>query len=348
MRTETARTPRLPSLASHVLGYAVPIVLALLAGGIVVAATGGNAISAYAALWQGAFGGAYQISETVLRSIPLIFTGLSVAVAFRAGVWNIGAEGQLLAGALAVAAVAALLPMWPGWILMPVCIGAALAAGAAWGGIAAFFKVRRNVPEVIATIMLNFLAVNLVSALIHGPLMEAARAYPESQQLPDKLTFARLLPPTRLHSGLFLAIIAAVVVGIWLWRTVHGYRVQVTGQNARAARAAGFNVPRIIWDVFLFSGALAGLGGAVELMGVTGTLSDSFSPGWGYTAIAVALLGGLQPIGVVLAALLFGALDAGASAMEAQAGVSHVVVQVVQGVIIFFVAVRAAKQVQSV
>ena len=136
---------------------------------------------------------------------------------------------------------------------------------------------------------------------------------------------------------------AAVVMGVWLTRTVHGYRVQVTGQNAHAAKAAGFNVPRLVTEVFLFSGALAGLGGAVELMGVTGTLSDSFSPVWGYTAIAVALLGGLQPLGVVLAALLFGALDAGASAMEAQAGVSHVVVQVVQGVIIFFVAVRAAK-----
>jgi simple sugar transport system permease protein len=226
---------------------------------------------------------------------------------------------------------------------MPLCLAASLAAGAAWGGIAAFFKVRRNVPEVIATIMLNFLAINLVSALIHGPLMEKARAYPESQQLPDTLVLARLLPPTRLHSGLFIALAAAVVMGIWLFRTVHGYRVRVTGQNARAAEAAGFNVPRIIWDVFLFSGALAGIGGAVELMGVTGTLSDSFSPGWGYTAIAVALLGDLQPVGVILAALLFGALDAGASAMEAQAGVSHVVVQVVQGVIIFFVAVRAAK-----
>jgi simple sugar transport system permease protein len=321
----------------------VPILLALAVGGVVVAVTGGNAFTAYAALWQGAFGGTYQVSETVLRSIPLIFTGLSVAVAFRAGVWNIGAEGQLLVGALAVAAVAAAVPGWPGWALMPLCLAASLAAGAAWGGIAAFFKVRRNVPEVIATIMLNFLAINLVSALIHGPLMEKARAYPESQQLPDTLVLARLLPPTRLHSGLFIALAAAVVMGIWLFRTVHGYRVRVTGQNARAAEAAGFNVPRIIWDVFLFSGALAGIGGAVELMGVTGTLSDSFSPGWGYTAIAVALLGDLQPIGVILAALLFGALDAGASAMEAQAGVSHVVVQVVQGVIIFFVAVRAAK-----
>jgi len=317
--------------------------MALVAGGVVVAATGGNVLKAYAALWQGAFGGTYQVSETALRSIPLIFTGLSVAVAFRAGVWNIGAEGQLLVGALAVAAVAAAVPGWPGCLLLPLCLLCALAAGAAWGGIAAFFKVRRNVPEVIATIMLNFLAINLVSALVHGPLMESTRAYPESQQLPATLTLTRLLPPTRLHAGLFLALAAAMVVGVWLFRTVHGYRVQVAGQNARAAEAAGFHVPRIITDVFLFSGALAGLGGAVELMGVTGTLSDSFSPGWGYTAIAVALLGGLQPVGIVLAALLFGALDAGASAMEAQAGVSHVVVQVVQGVIIFFVAVRAAK-----
>jgi simple sugar transport system permease protein len=333
---------RIPGVARVALGYLIPVLLALAAGGAVVAATGGSAWQAYGALWSGAFGGTYQVSETLLRSIPLAFTGLAVAVAFRAGVWNIGAEGQLLIGALAVAALARGTAGWPAALLVPLFLVAGCAAGALWGGLAAFFKVRRGVPEVIATIMLNFLAINFVGALIHGPLMEKSRAYPETEALSDATMLPRLLPPTRLHAGLFLALIAAVVAGIWLFRTVHGYRLRVTGQNPRAAAAAGFDVPGIIRQAFWVSGALAGLGGAVELMGVTRTLSDSFSPGWGYTAIAVALLGGLQPAGVLLAALLFGALDAGASAMEAQAGVSHVVVQVVQGVIIFFVALRAA------
>lgn len=333
---------RLPAVARVLAGYIVPVALALAIGGAVVALTGGNPARALVALWQGAFGGAYQVSESVLRSIPLAFTGLAVAVAFRAGVWNIGAEGQLLMGALAAAALARAAEGWPAFLLAPLLPVAGMLAGAAWGGVAAFFKVRRNVPEVIATIMLNFLAIHFVAAMIHGPLIQRSRAYPESEALRDALMLPRLLPPTRLHAGLFLAIIAAALVGVWLFRTAHGYRLRATGQNPRAAEAAGFSVPAIIGQAFWISGALAGLGGAVELMGVTRSLSGSFSPGWGYTAIAVALLGGLQPAGVLAAALLFGALDAGASAMESQANVSHVVVQVVQGVIIFMVALRAA------
>lgn len=302
----------------------------------------GPASPALGAFWDGAFGGTYQLSETLLRAIPLVFTGLAVAVAFRAGVWNIGAEGQALAGAAAVAAVGRIGEAWPSVLLIPVCLAMAALAGGVWGGIAAFLRVRRNVPEVIATIMLNFLAIDLVSALIHGPLIEKARSYPQSEPLPAAATLARLIPPTRIHAGLFIAIAVAVLTGVWLFRTVHGYRLRVVGQNVRAAEAAGFDPSRIIWQVLVAGGAVAGLGGGVELMGVNHILSDSFSPGWGYTAIAVALLGGLHPAGVWASALLFGALDAGAGAMEAQANVSHVVAQVIQGVVIFIVAIRAA------
>jgi simple sugar transport system permease protein len=314
----------------------------LAAGALVIAATGGQVGPAFAALLGGAFGSSYALSETLLRAIPLAFTGLAVAVAFRAGVWNIGAEGQLLAGALGVTALAQIGAGWPAAILAPACLFAAFAAGAGWAALAAFLRIRRNVPEVIATIMLNFLALNLVAALVHGPLMERARTYPQTQELPAAATLARLIPHTRLHAGLFVAVAVAVLVGVWLFRTVGGFQLRVVGQNPRAAAAAGIPVPRVIATAFLVSGGLAGVGGGVELMGVTHVLSDTFSPGWGYTAIAVALLGELHPAGVLLAALLFGALDAGAGAMEAQAGVSHVVVQVVQGVIIFTVAIRAA------
>lgn len=324
------------------VGFLLPVLAALLCGAVVIIATGGSAGKAFGALWGGAFGGGYQASESVLRSVPLIFTGLAVAVAFRAGVWNIGAEGQLLAGALAVAALAALWRGLPGWLLIPASMLAAMAAGAAWAAAAAFLKVRRHVPEVIGTIMLNFLAMNVVAALVHGPLQEMARTYPQTEELPASAQLARLIPPSRLHAGLFVALGAALVAGVWNSRTVHGYRIRMAGLNPRAAEAAGFNVSRLTWQAFLISGALAGLGGAVELMGVTHVVSETFSPGWGYTAIAVALLGGLQPAGVVLAAALFGALDAGASAMESQAGVSHVAVQVVQAVIIFSVAARSA------
>lgn len=307
----------------------------------------GPAAPALAAFWDGAFGGTYQFSETLLRAIPLIFTGLAVAVGFRAGVWNIGAEGQLLAGAAAVAAVGRAGERWPSFLLLPLCLIAAATAGGLWGGFAAFLRVKRNVPEVIATIMLNFLAINMVSALIHGPLIEKARSYPQSEPLPHAAELVRLVPPTRIHAGIFIAIVAAVSTGLWLFRTVHGYRLRVVGQNARAAGAAGFEPARIIWQVLVVGGAIAGLGGAVELMGVNHILSDSFSPGWGYSAIAVALLGGLHPAGICAAALLFGALDAGAGAMEAQANVSPVIAQVMQGAVVFIVAIRAALAVKT-
>jgi ABC-type uncharacterized transport system permease subunit len=330
------------SIASFVGRHSILLVVIVLCAAAGIAAMGSTGRLALSAFWDGAFGGSYQVSETLLRSIPLMFTGLAVAVAFRAGVWNIGAEGQLLVGAASVAAVGRALPSWPAWGLVPVCMVAAMLSGGLWAGLAGFLKVKRNVPEVIATIMLNFLAINLVSALIHGPLIERARTFPQSETLPASAVLARLLPPTRIHTGLFIALAVAALVGVWLFRTVHGYRVRVVGQNPRAAEAAGFNTPRLVSQVFLMSGAIAGLGGGVELMGVNHIVSDSFSPGWGYTAIAVALLGGLQPAGICVAALLFGALDAGAGAMEAQAGVSHVVAQAAQGVVIFGVGIRAA------
>ena len=334
-------------LQSGLSSVVMSLLAGLVVGAVVISVTGGNVPLAFSAFLTGAFGGQYQISETLVRAIPLLFTGLAVAVAFRGGVWNIGAEGQLLVGATAVAALGRVGENWPGWILVPLLMLAAMAAGAAWGGIAAFLKVKRNVPEVIATIMLNFLALNLVSALIHGPLIEKARSYPQSEPLPAAAALPRLLPPARIHAGLFIAIFVAIVVGAWLFRTVHGYRVRVVGQNPLAAAAAGFDPSRLVWHVFLLGGAIAGLGGAVEVMGVNHILTDSFSPGWGYTAIAVALLGELRPAGVCLAALLFGALDAGAGAMEAQANVSHVVAQVVQGVVIFIVGVRTALAVRA-
>lgn len=330
---------RLTQLA---IGVLAPVALALLIGALVIALTGGNVSTAYSALWTGALGGAYQRSETIVRAVPLLFTGLAVAVAFRAGIWNIGAEGQLLVGALAVAAVAKVGANWPGWALIPLCLTAAVISGSLWSAIAAFLKIRRQVPEVISTIMLNFLAINLVGALIHGPMMKKSGHYPETEPLPLAAVLPRLFPPNRIHAGVLIAALVAVLVGVWLFRTVHGYRVRMVGLNAQASRSAGFPTTRIVWQVFLLSGALAGLCGGVELMSVTNTLSSSFSPGWGYTAIAVALLGGLQPAGVAMAALLFGALDAGAAAMESQAGVSHVVVEVIQGVIILAVAIRAA------
>jgi simple sugar transport system permease protein len=256
-------------------------------------------------------------------------TGLAVTLAFRSGVWNIGAEGQLLVGALAATACAGAAGGAPFPIALVAALGAAAAAGAAWATVAALLRVTRNVSEVIATIMLNFVALRLVGWAVHGPLMEAAGRYPQTDAVPT----AALLPLVagRLHAGIVLALALALAVWLVLFRTALGFRWRVVGENPRAAEVAGLRPARAVVGAMAASGALAGLAGAIEVLGVTGRLFEQFSGGQGYTAIAVALLARLHPAGVVLAALFFGALAAGAGSMQRVAGVSAVLVAVVQG-----------------
>ncbi len=318
-----------------------PALAALVIAGVFVAAAlaaHASPAAAFSALWNGAFGDSYALGETLTRAIPLLFTGLGVAVAFRCGIWNIGAEGQFLVGALAVMAT---LKVWrPGVPLVgvPVLLAAGALAGAAWAGVPAWLRARRAVPEVISTIMLNFTAIQLFGWAIRGPLQEAARRYPQSDEVPDLLQLWRFWPPTRLHSGLFLALAATVALAVYLSRTVSGFQLRATGANPRAAYAAGIPTTRALYTAMGLGGALAGLGGAVELLGVTFRLVEPFSPGYGYTAIAVALVGALSPGWVALAALLFGALDVGSGALQRVAGVPSVIVSVIQGALLFFVA----------
>ena len=283
----------------------------------------------------GAVGDRYALADTALKTCPLLLTGLAVAIAFRAGVWNIGAEGQLLVGALAATAAGSAAAALPTPFPAVVALGAGMVAGAAWGGLAALLRVTRNVSEVIGTIMLNFVALRLVGWAVQGPLMEQAARYPQSDPLPA----AALLPILvgRVHAGTLLAGLAAMAVWVVLFRTAVGFRWRAVGANPRAAAVQGFDPNRAIVSVMLASGALAGAAGAIEVLGVTGRLYGQFSAGHGYTAIAVALLARLHPGGVVVAALLFGALAAGAGAMQRVAGVPAVFVSIVQAVTVFAV-----------
>ena len=285
---------------------------------------------------MGSFGSGYTFaSATLVRAIPLILAGLAVALAFRGGVWNIGAEGQILAGAAAAAAVGL---SW-GDRLGAVGLVPALLAGAVGGavlaGIAAILRARFAVLEIISTIMLNFVALHGVGYLVRGPLQEPTGLYPQSATLVPTSRLPIVVPGTRLHLGIAIAAIASFAIW-WMFRhTAVGFRIRAVGANPVAARSAGsINVARTTLGVFVASGAIAGLAGAVEVSGVTYALYESLSPGYGYTAIAVALLARLDPLGIFVTGTLLGALEAGGAAMQRDAGVPSVLVSIVEAVLI--------------
>lgn len=320
------------------------IALSVLAALLV--ATGHAPGPALSALVRGSVGSGYALSSTVVRAIPLALAGLAVAVAFRAGLLNIGAEGQLLIGACVATAVGALLVTTPGLIAVPIMLAAGALAGAAWAWIAAELRKRFGVLEVISTIMLNYVAMHLTGWLVRGPLQEPTRIYPQSTSLPVSQQLPVLIPGTRVHIGLLLAVMLAVGLWWWLRETASGFRLRAVGLNPFAAASAGrISVPRTTLAAFLLSGALAGLAGSVELTGVTYALYENFSPNYGYTAIAVALLARLNPLAVLATALLFGALEAGAGAMQRDAAVPNVVVSVVEAALILMVV--AADRLQA-
>jgi ABC-type uncharacterized transport system permease subunit len=316
------------AVRNAVLPIAVTIA-ALGASALVLLAAGANPLLALGALAEGALGDGFAVADTLGKTSPLVLTGLAVAIAFRAGVWNIGAEGQLLVGATAAA-----VPLGgaPAPVALVAALGAGSAAGAGWAAIAAGLRVRRNVSEVIATIMLNFVAIRLVGFAVHGPLMESAGRYPQSEALAASARLPML--GAGMHSGVLIAALLVPITWFVLHRTALGFRWRATGNNAEAARLAGLAPANAIVSAMVASGALAGLAGAIEVTGVTGRLFEQFSGGQGYTAIAVALLARLNPIGVAASALFFGALAAGSGSMQRVAGVSAVFVAIVQALAI--------------
>lgn len=342
--------PRLRDAAYVVarLGLFVVIALAVLATVLVV--TGHAPAPALSALARGAFGSTFAIGSTIVRAVPLAFAGLAVAIAFRAGLLNIGAEGQLLIGACAAAAAVTVLP--DSAVVLPVILLVGAVAGSAWAWIAAELRRRFGVLEVISTIMLNYIALSVTGWLVRGPLQEPTRIYPQSASLPLSQQLPLLIPGTRVHAGVLLAMLLAIGLWWWLRDTASGFRLRAVGANPFAAGSAGrIVVARTTLAAFLLSGALAGLAGSVELTGVTYALYENFSPGYGYTAIAVALLARLHPLAVLGTALMFGALEAGAGAMQRDAAVPSVVVSVVEASLILLVVaadrLQTRRQVQA-
>jgi ABC-type uncharacterized transport system permease subunit len=310
--------------------------LAALALGLDLA--GYDAGAALGALWSGAFGSWYAItSATLVRAVPLIVIGLGLAFSFRAGAFNIGAEGQFYAGAIAATWLGLHVGALPAPLAVAVVLSGAVLAGALWVAVPVLLRLRYGVLEVISTLLLNFVAEATTSLVVQGPLQESQGIYPQSDAIAESARLP-LLPGTRLHAGILLALAGAVVLHHLFARTLWGFQLRAVGLGARAAEISGRIDSRWMAAAALaVSGAIAGLAGGVEVSGVSYALFQNLSPGYGFTAIAVALLGRLHPLGVVLAGLLFGALEAGAGAMQREAGVPAVAVYVVEAVVILVV-----------
>jgi ABC-type uncharacterized transport system permease subunit len=340
-----------PSPANRILG-ALPTVLssllavaiALVAGGIVLWLSGENPVPAFQALFSGAFGGQRELAETLVMASPLILGGLAFAVASRAGLFNIGIEGQMVLGGLCAGLVAAWDPGLPAIVHLPLAVLAGMVAGGVWGFIPGFLKAKTGAHEVITTIMLNYLAYRISTVVIGQDTLPLVNpALQATQPAADAARLPRLIEGTRLHSGILIALVAAVVVWFLLYRTVFGYKIRTVGLSPGAAAFAGISWGRTIALAMLLSGLLAGLGGTVDALGLQGRYYN-ITLGLGFTSIAVGLVGRNTPFGVVLAGLLFGALAAGATTMQNTAGISRDIVYVLLAFVILSVSGLAVAQ----
>lgn len=319
---------------------AVPV--ALLMGAVVLAVLKVNPLVAYSALFQGAFGDVSSLTQTLVKATPLLLVGLGVCIAFRGGVINIGGEGQILVGALATTAVAVGLHDLPGVVLLPLCLLVGALAGAAWGGIPGVLKAGLGVNEILSTVMMNAIAIQLGNFLLRGVMIDPAEIergtrIAQSALLPHQVWLVRLVPRTLLHGGAIIALVMAVVVYIFLWRTTIGYRIRAVGLNPHAARYAGIRVPFYQALSLILGGAFSGLAGAVEVMGVQHRMLEGLSGGYGFSGIVAALFGNLHPLGAIPASILFGGLLVGADKMQRAVQVPSALIDALLGLIVLLV-----------
>lgn len=321
---------------------------ALVIGALVIWGAGGDPWAAYVGLYEGAFGSPKALSETAIWATPYIFAGLAVSLAFKGGLFNIGAEGQLALGAVAAAWIGYGLPKVlgaeiPGPIHLLLVIVGGVLAGGIWGAIPGWLKARTGGHEVINTIMMNYIALNMVSFLLNGPMKDPnpLNVIARTPLIAEGARIPPLFPPYRVHWGFPLALVMAFVVWWLLWKTTLGFEIRTAGANPDAAKYSGVNVGRTIVLSMAFSGMLAGLAGVIEVTALNYRHELGFSSGYGFDAIAIALLGKTHPAGVVLASILFGAMRNGATRMQFLTQIPVDVIQVIQALILLFVAADA-------
>ncbi len=316
----------------------VAVAGALLIGALVILATGHSPIEAYGTMLTGAFGDLHGIGQTLTQATPIIFTALAFLFSFKCGLFNIGAEGQLLIGGFVAAIVGISFNGLPILVHSLLAVLAGAAGGALWGFIPAILKAKLGAHEVITTMMANYVALYLTSYMVNYPLKEPGSWVARTVMVAPSAELPRILPPTQLSVAFIIAIATAWITAFLLDKTTVGYEVRAIGLNPTAAKNAGINVKKGIIVALVVSGAIAGLGGAGEVLGVHRRFIDGFSPGYGWDGLAVALIGGLNPIGAVVAAIFFGALRSGGMTMNRVTGVPLDIIFVLQALIVLFVA----------
>ena len=324
----------------------IAILLALVIGSILIIISGHNPIQAYISLVQGAFSNSFRFGETLVKTAPLVIMGLGISIAFKNSFWNIGGDGQFIMGGILSTWVALAFSHIPAPILAVACFLAAFIGGAIWCLIAGLLKSYFNVNEILSTLMLNYIALAILSYLIRGPMKDMTGAgdftgqvMPQSAAIPNSQFLPLLISQTRVHAGIIIAIIACLLVWI-LWRTTTGFQIELNGASREAANYAGVNSIKIIILTSILSGGLAGIVGWNEIFGIFHRLLDAITSGYGFLGIVVALLGGLSPWGTLLSAFLFSSFVVGGNSMERSLGVSYSVIDIISGLIILFVLVR--------
>ncbi len=324
------------------------VVAALVVGAFMILALGANPIDGYAAMVRGAFGGGDELADTAVRAMPLLLVGVGICIAFRANVINIGGEGQIIAGALLSTVTALAVGGLPALILVPLVLAAGMVGGGIWGAIPGSLKAYLGVNEILSTIMLNIVAVQIMNYLLRDPLIdpleiERGTRIPQTERLSENADLPILFDGTRLHLGVVIAIIAAVAAWAFLWRTTVGFKVRAVGQSPPAARYAGMPVKRMTMLALMYSGAMCGLAGAVLVFGsqshrlITDGSSAGFTGSAGFNGIVAALFGGLHPLWTIPSSFLFGGLLVGANAMQREIQIPSALAVGLNGLVVVFV-----------
>ncbi|HUV07819.1 MAG TPA: ABC transporter permease, partial [Spirochaetia bacterium] len=309
----------------------VAIVVTLILSAVPILFAGGDLWKSYYFLFYGALGTRFNLLETCVKASPLILTGLAVALAFRARFWNIGAEGQLLAGAL-VATWIGIYGTWiPPFLLLPVIITAGFCAGGIWAAVPALLKTKMKVDDVVSTLLLNYVMIHIMGALLFGPLQQPGSSWPRSSEILDAAKYPLLIVRSRFHMGFLMALFAVAVVWLLNTKMVFGYQSKAVGVNIRAAHFGGIRTSSVTIQTAVLSGGLAALAGVGELCALQYRLIMDISPGYGYSGIVIAMLGNLHPVGVLFSALFFSVIIVGAQTMSRMTGVPSYIAEVIQG-----------------
>jgi len=318
------------------------VVAALVIGGVMLVLLGANPFQAYGALIEGALGSISGLTQSLVKATPLLLVGLGICIAFRASVINIGAEGQIILGAVMATWFSLQFRDWAGWLLIPATLLMGFLAGAFWGFIPGVLKARLGVNEILSTVMLNAIALQFMNFMIRGPLIDpagvsAGQYLAQSEKLPEQVWLPRLIPQTLLNTGTIIAVVLAIVVYVFLWRTTIGYRIRAVGLNPDASRYAGIRVPVYQALSLTLAGGLAGIAGVIEVIGVQHRLLEGITSGYGFSGIVAALFGGLHPLGAIPASYLFGSLLVGADKMQRAVQVPSALIDAMLGLIVLFV-----------